>query len=374
MAFSNTDMQLSAIESEKLKSCVHVTIGTKWFDVSDFIYINRIIVNAVTLIAFLMKISLDRERTLEMACLSQLAYVAYNQGDNVVCNILKFGCPSFVQQYQIIEFIHAPRLFNYTDELACCGLLLSTESDVVIAIRGTENLDDYFFNLLALPNSEAIHSGFNFYIESFWQQLRDFLLREDNAKKNIFVTGHSLGGAAATLIAKRLGETNLKPIEPSILETYTFGAPPVSTLKLTLDTPLYRFRNVGDFIPHLPKTIDALMNRIPGLKGAITNWKPQLLQTLADYCHVESEYCIDKNYQIIRLDEYGTANIWQLLQLSKLLVPQLQLHKQTDINNKFQWLIANLIQASLQEHRAIKYVERLSFGKLPTWCQNLEIP
>jgi len=319
-----------------------------------------------------MKISLDRERTLEMACLSQLTYVAYNQGDNVVCDILKSGCPSFVQQYQTIEFIHAPRLFNYTGELACCGLLLSTPSDVVIAIRGTENLDDYFFNLLVLPNSEAIHSGFNLYVESLWQQLQDFILREDNTKKNIFVAGHSLGGAAAKLIAKRLGETNLKPIEPYILETYTFGAPPVSTLKLTLDTPLYRFRNVGDFIPHLPKTIAALMNRIPGLKRAIINWKPQLLQTLTDYCHVESEYCIENNYQIIRLDEPGTVNIWQLLQLSKLLIPQLQLHTQTDIKNKLRLIIANLIQASLQEHRAIRYVEKLSFGKLPTWYQNLE--
>lgn len=321
-----------------------------------------------------MEICLHREHILEMACLSQLAYVAYNQGNDIVSNILKSGCPSFVQKYETIEFIHAPRPFGSTNDLACCGLLLSTQNDIAIAIRGTESLDDYFFNLLALPNSEAIHSGFHIYVESFWQQVRDFIRREDNANKNIYVTGHSLGGAAATLIAKRIGETELKPIEPYILETYTFGAPPVSTQEFILNAPLYRFCNTGDFIPHLPKLIAALINKIPGLKRAIAHWKPQLLQTLSDYCHVEkSEYCIDKNYNIIKQDEPGTTNIWQLLQLSKLITSQLRLHPPTDSSKTFRLLITSLIQASLQEHRAIKYVERLSSGKVPPWYQCLEI-
>jgi triacylglycerol lipase len=200
-----------------------------------------------------------------MATLSQLAYIAHNQGTEVVSQILKLGCPPFVQQYQTIEFLHAPRLFSSTGELVCCGFVLSTPNQVVIVIRGTENLEDYFFNLLVQPNSEFIHSGFHNYVEKFWAQLPDFLLREDNGRKDIFVTGHSLGGAAATLIAKRLQEPGFKPVEPHVLETYTFGAPPVSTVDLMLDTPLYRFRNAGDFIPHLPKIVSVLINRIPRL-------------------------------------------------------------------------------------------------------------
>lgn len=322
-----------------------------------------------------MNNSFSRARSLEMASLSQLAYIAQNQGVEVVCNILKSGCLPFVPQYQTIEFLHSPRLFNSTSELACCGLILSTPSNIVIAIRGTENLDDYFLNLLVQTNSEAIHSGFNTYVESFWEQLQDFLLREDNGRKDIFITGHSLGGAAATLIAKRLQEPGLKPIEPHVLETYTFGAPPVSTVELMLDTPLYRFRNAGDFIPHLPKIITILVNRIPRLHGAIANQNPHLLQTLSEYCHVGSEYLIEKNYQIRQLDQPNIGNTWQWVQFSKILLPQLQVSTQGDnnksnVNNRLRELIKTLIQTSLQEHRAIKYVERLNFGKLPPWSKS----
>jgi triacylglycerol lipase len=94
-----------------------------------------------------------------MACLSQLAYVAHNQGNDIVSNILKSGCQPFIQKYQTIEFIYASRPFGSRDVVSC-GLLLSTQTDVVIAIRGTESLEDYFFNLLVVPNSQAIHSGF----------------------------------------------------------------------------------------------------------------------------------------------------------------------------------------------------------------------
>ena len=46
------------------------------------------------------------------------------------------------------------------------------------------------------------------------------------------------------------------------------------------------------------------------------------------------------------------------------------INSQADIN-KFRLLINTLIQTSLEEHRAIKYVERISFGKLPPYISNL---
>ena len=307
---------------------------------------------------------LDRMRTLEMASLSQLTYLACQENTEIVENILKSGCSPFIKSYLKVKFINAPRLFNSAHELTCCGILVSNSDDLVIAIRGTENLDDYFYDLLALPNSEGIHSGFAIYVEGFWEQVQDFLLAEDNGKKNIFITGHSLGGAAATLLAKRLEEPGFKPLEPYILETYSFGAPPVSATELFLDTPLYRFRNVGDWIPHLPKLITILINHIPGLKIVITSWKPEFLDILATYCHVEEEYLIEKNGEIRQLAQPQMGNVWQWMQFSRLLVPRL---KTWDRKNPLRELISILIQTLLNEHRAIKYVERINKGKLPAW-------
>jgi hypothetical protein len=84
-----------------------------------------------------MKNSPRRDRSLTMATLSQLAYLADNEGTEVVSHILKSGCPPFVQQYQTIEFLHAPRLFSSAGELVCCGFVLSTHSEIAIAITGT---------------------------------------------------------------------------------------------------------------------------------------------------------------------------------------------------------------------------------------------
>ncbi|MEG5071832.1 hypothetical protein QUB14_21805 [Microcoleus sp. B3-D2] len=71
--------------------------------------------------------------------------------------ILKSGCSPFVGQYETIEFIQAPRPLISTGDFACCGLALSAPNEIAIAIRGRENLDDYFLNLLVESNSQGIH-------------------------------------------------------------------------------------------------------------------------------------------------------------------------------------------------------------------------
>jgi hypothetical protein len=318
-----------------------------------------------------MNNNFERSHILEMACLAQLTYVAYNQGEEVTKKILTSKFQTFINTYNQIEFLHAPRLFNSNGELSTVGFLLSNSKDIVIAVRGTENVDDYFYNILVQPNSEYIHSGFDRYVKSFWQQIQDFVLREDNGRKNIFITGHSLGGAAAILIAKNLSEPGFKPINPYVLETYTFGAPPVSTLELIMDTPLFRFRNAADFIPNLPQVIAILINRIPRLKKLIINWNPQFLQTLSEYCHTGNEYLIEKDNKIRSLDKPDIGKAWQWIQLTKSLMPHLQLkiYKQdkNGITNLLRQIIASLIKASLQEHRAIRYVERLNYDELPPW-------
>ena len=87
--------------------------------------------------------------------------------------LFKSGCSLFVRQYERIEFIQEPRALISTGYFACCGLALSAPNEMAIAISlGADNLNYYFFNLLAKSNSQGIHSGFDTFVERLWEQLQ----------------------------------------------------------------------------------------------------------------------------------------------------------------------------------------------------------
>ena len=70
----------------------------------------------------------------------------------------------------------------------------------------------------------------------------------------IWITGHSLGGALAVLLAATLGETGR-----SVAGLYTFGAPRVGNGAFAdrlnahmADAAHWRVANSGDLVPHVP--------------------------------------------------------------------------------------------------------------------------
>ncbi len=87
------------------------------------------------------------------------------------------------------------------------GYIAESPESIVVAFRGTRTNPDWMADLSALqadfpytPERLRIHSGFGTVYDSFRQRLIAALTNLSNSKQ-LYVTGHSLGGALAILCA-----------------------------------------------------------------------------------------------------------------------------------------------------------------------------
>lgn len=146
------------------------------------------------------------------------------------------------------------------------GLVIATESDVVVTFRG-RNDNEELIESLAYGQTDWIvgraHGGFVRLLESVWQELLAALYDVDSFSKNLWLTGHSMGGSLAVLAAQKLCETGFDPDH-----VITFGSPKVldEVAAAAFRTDTYRIVNNEDAIPN-------------------TGW-PTLLDT---YAHVGQE-------------------------------------------------------------------------------------
>ena len=124
----------------------------------------------------------------------------------------------------------------------------------ILAFRGTEvkeyadirsDIDASLKEVIIGGHKLLVHSGywraFGFVKDSIEAQL------ETCKDCQLFFTGHSLGGALATVALKYFSSD-------ATGACYTFGAPPVGTkdFENNLKTPLYRIINHLDIVPNLP--------------------------------------------------------------------------------------------------------------------------
>jgi len=137
--------------------------------------------------------------------------------------------------------------------------VLEDDNDVIVVCRGTEvkQIADVKADLSISRTSAIqgkIHIGFNHYVDKIWAGI---LTRGMDAKKNnkaLWLTGHSLGAAMATIMAYRFATYDLGPT-PSGL--FTYGSPRVGNRKFinyfnTLPFEHHRWVNDGDIVTKIP--------------------------------------------------------------------------------------------------------------------------
>ncbi len=142
--------------------------------------------------------------------------------------------------------------------LATMGKSQMFKDDALIAIRGTKLGIDWVTDAHAgtgISNGKLVHSGFNKVFRSFQNDITAFF--RTHHPQRVHCVGHSLGGAAATLVAEWIKRnTTAEPI------LYTFGSPRVgdggyaqnftSAVKRENIFRVYHYNDIVSMVPIWP--------------------------------------------------------------------------------------------------------------------------
>lgn len=155
------------------------------------------------------------------------------------------------------------RSFGWFDANSTQAFVIEGENSIIISFRGTEptSLTDWMSDLntalVGGPGGGLVHEGFQMALLAIWKDLLEYLFTLRNGstdKKTLWITGHSLGGALATLAAAKLRLEREQPVNG----VYTFGQPRVGDIKFRqaydLDMGARHFRLVhnNDIVPRVP--------------------------------------------------------------------------------------------------------------------------
>ena len=156
------------------------------------------------------------------------------------------------------------------------AILVEHEDFFTMAFRGTDELIDWLDNFDLVPKEVLLlveeeklngyfHKGFWNATEDIWEPLlkkyKEFQLEDRNKQKGfkqkkvrpLFLTGHSLGGAMATIAAAKLIHQDLP-----FISTYTFGQPRAMThntariINGKVESRFFRFQNNNDIVTRAP--------------------------------------------------------------------------------------------------------------------------
>jgi hypothetical protein len=139
------------------------------------------------------------------------------------------------------------------------GFVASDAQNVVVSFRGTSESSDTLTNLNAAAQlvdgfKGKVHSGYKKALDDVLHPLTDHVRKHAfGAEKQLWVTGHSLGGALAALYAAHLNCTQ----DLKVWQVVTFGQPAIGDKEFCkfystlVGGSLQRYVNVGDTIPYL---------------------------------------------------------------------------------------------------------------------------
>ena len=213
------------------------------------------------------------------------------------------------------------KLVETFDSKGTQAIIVANSDFAVLAFRGTEasSIKDIKADAnavaVACPSGGNIHSGFNDAYNEVALDIQNRLDKDDLKDLPLYITGHSLGGALATVAAKKMTH----PLG-GIAACYTFGSPRVGDeyWVANIKAPIYRLVNAADCVTMMPPGDEIitvigwlaqwlpiigkparafLLNKVSGYLHA-GNMRYMTNCATADYSKVELLYSVSPFYRI----------------------------------------------------------------------------
>lgn len=198
----------------------------------------------------------DERTAIFLAAVCSQAYAQYSHPDG------QFVVPEF---YEVVASFNAKSVTGHSERF---GFILQSEDRIIVAFRGTSSATDWISDAIArqgkykcVQGAGKSHLGISNIYYSAREQILTALATL-SARKSLMITGHSLGGALATLCAVDMAVNSAFSL-PSV---YSYGSPRVGDptfVKVYSGKVDQSFRifNRYDIVPRLPPHVYKLPNR-----------------------------------------------------------------------------------------------------------------
>ncbi|ANY75296.1 lipase [Paenibacillus ihbetae] len=199
--------------------------------------------------------SAQAQRAIFLAAVCSQTYVQFSNPDG------SFVLPA---HYSLYDTIEARSLLSVWERF---GFILESDEELVIAFRGTSSTSNWIADAIAsqkrfsyIKDEVLAHRGFMSIYSSARRQITAALRRLD-PEKPLFLTGHSLGAALATLCAIDVAANTERA-----LFLFTFGSPRVGDHAFSKAFAhyvpnSYRIANLLDVVTHAPPPVYKLPKR-----------------------------------------------------------------------------------------------------------------
>jgi hypothetical protein len=283
-----------------------------------------------------------------MACVSELAYIKFNpmikskkyfiehinkivktENNKLLYSLIEKL--DYDHEAERVKLEDDCRLLNFKlvktfDTNGTQAILIENDDYICLGFRGTEPTSmkdiktDMRANTVPCESGGMVHKGFNDAFAEIVIEIQETLNGENLKSKPLFITGHSLGGALATIAIKHLKHKG------GIASCYTFGSPRVGDEKWmeNIKTPVYRLVNAADPVTMLPpgdNAIDILSFIIKIVPRVGNNLSRILNKKLGGYLHIgDMRYlknCPSGNYDEVQL-LYSVSIIYRIKAIIKL--------------------------------------------------------